>query len=415
MKLLYIDCGMGAAGDMLSAALYELLPDKAAFLEKLNSLGITGVAFTPEKSVKCGITGTHFRVTVRGCEEDCHCHDHGHDHHHDHGHDHHHNHHHHDHGNHHHHDHSHGSMASIRAAVSAMPIPVMAKLDILGVYGEIAEAESHVHGVPVSEIHFHEVGSMDALADITAVCLMLRELDADKIVCSPIHVGSGTVRCAHGILPVPAPATAHILREVPIYGGAISGELCTPTGAALLKHFVTEFGDMPVMKVSAIGYGMGKKDFPRANCVRCLLGNTEDAGEEVLELSCNIDDMTGEALGFAMDQLLKGGALEAFTTPVGMKKSRPGVLLTVLCREADREKTVNLLLKHTTTLGVREQRCRRHTLSRCTESVSTPWGNVRKKVSTGFGVERSKYEHDDLAAIAEKTGLSLPEILRQLP
>jgi uncharacterized protein (TIGR00299 family) protein len=296
-----------------------------------------------------------------------------------------------------------------------MAIPVMAKLYIMGVYSEIAEAESHVHGVSVSEIHFHEVGSLDALADITAVCLMLRELDVDKIICSPIHVGSGTVRCAHGILPVPAPATAHILRDVPIYGGAISGELCTPTGAALLKHFVTEFGDMPVMKVSAIGYGMGKKDFPRADCVRCLLGSTEDAGEEVLELSCNIDDMTGEAMGFALEQLLKGGALEAFTTPVGMKKSRPGVLLTCLCREADRDKVVTLLLKHTTTLGIREHRCRRHTLSRRTDTVSTPWGTVRKKVSTGYGVERSKYEHDDLAVIAEKTGMSLTEILRQLP
>lgn len=413
MKLLYIDCGMGAAGDMLSAALYELLPDKAAFLRKLNSLGLPGVEYIPEKSVKCGITGTHFRVNVLGEEECCHCHDHDHGHdHHDHGHDHHH---HHDHGHEHHHHHDHGTMASIRARVHGMPIPVMTKLDIMGVYSEIAQAESHVHGVSVDQIHFHEVGSLDALADITAVCLMLRELDVEKIVCSPIHVGSGTVRCAHGILPVPAPATAHILRDVPIYGGAISGELCTPTGAALLKHFVTEFGDMPVMKVSAIGYGMGKKDFPRANCVRCLLGSTEEAGEEVLELSCNIDDMTGEALGFALEQLLKGGALEAFTTGVGMKKSRPGVVLTVLCREVDREKLVGLMLKHTTTLGIREQRCRRHTLSRHTETVATPWGTVRKKVSTGYGVERSKYEHDDLAAIAEKTGMSLAQILRQLP
>jgi uncharacterized protein (TIGR00299 family) protein len=289
------------------------------------------------------------------------------------------------------------------------------KDDILAVYGLIADAESQVHGVPVSDIHFHEVGTMDALADVTAVCLLMERIAPDEIFASPVHVGSGQVHAAHGILPVPAPATAHILRDVPIYGGAISGELCTPTGAALLKHFVTEFGDMPVMKVSAIGYGMGKKDFPRANCVRCLLGSTEDAGEEVLELSCNIDDMTGEAMGFALEQLLKGGALEAFTTPVGMKKSRPGVLMTCLCREADRDKLVTLLLKHTTTLGIREHRCRRHTLSRRTETVSTPWGTVRKKVSTGYGVERSKYEHDDLAAIAQKTGMSLAELLRQLP
>ena len=399
MTTLYLDCGMGAAGDMLTAALLELLPDREAFLAELNDLGIPGVKFTAEKSVKCGITGTHVRVTVNGEEEDEHTphHDHELGHEHEHG-----------------HDHFHGSMADIRELVSALPIPTMVKLDVLAVYQEIAQAESHVHGVPVDQIHFHEVGSMDAVADVTAVCLLLHRLDADRIVASPVHVGSGQVRCAHGILPVPAPATARILRDVPIYGGSIAGELCTPTGAALLKHFADEFGDMPPMRVSAIGYGMGRKDFPRANCVRVLLGQTEEQTDTVAELRCNVDDMTGEAIGFALEQLLAEGALDVFTTSIGMKKSRPGVMITVLCREEQKEKMVALLLRHTTTLGVREQLCRRYTLTRRIETITTPYGPVRKKLSQGYGVCREKYEYEDLAAIAAEQKLSLLELEEKL-
>lgn len=386
MKALYIDCGMGAAGDMLAAALLELLPHREAFLEKLNRLGIPGVAVAAEKSVKCGITGTHLRVTVHGEEEQENMHAH----------------------------HHHGSMEDIRSIVGRLPIPTMVKLDILAVYEEIAQAESHVHGVPVEQIHFHEVGTMDAIADITAVCLLMHELDADAVIASAVHVGSGSVRCAHGILPVPAPATAHILKGVPIYGGSISGELCTPTGAALLKHFVTQFGDMPAMQVAAIGYGMGKKDFPRANCVRVLLGETARKEEQVLELSCNVDDMTGEMIGFALERLMEQGALDVFTVPIGMKKSRPGILLTVLCREADKDTFVRLLFQHTTTLGIRQKTCQRYTLRRRTETVNTPLGEVRRKCSEGFGVQREKLEYEDLARLAREHGLSLQEVHRRL-
>lgn len=387
MKTLYIDCGMGAAGDMLTAALLELLPEPKAFIERMNRLGIPGVIVSAEKSVKCGITGTHFTVNVHGTEENEEMH-----------------------GHHHHH----GSMDDIRRIVGKLTIPAMVKLDILAVYKEIAEAESHVHGVPVSQIHFHEVGTMDAIADITAVCLLMHELDPDRVIASPVHVGSGSVRCAHGILPVPAPATAQILREIPIYGGSIRGELCTPTGAALLKHFASEFGDMPAMKVRSIGYGMGKKDFERANCVRVLLGETADQTDCVLELRCNVDDMTGEAIGFALEQFMECGALDAFTTPIGMKKSRPGTLITLLCREADREKFVRLIFQHTTTLGIREQRCDRHTLTRRIETVDTPLGPVRRKISGGWGVRRCKYEYADLSEIAKQQGLSLAEVIRRL-
>ena len=399
MRTLYIDCGMGAAGDMLTAALLELIPDKEAFLHRMNHLGIPGVMVSAEKSVKCGITGTHFSVKVHDTEENEHMHDHAHGH---------------SHGHTHSHSHTHGSMAEIRSIVSAMPIPTMVKLDIMSVYNEIAEAESAVHGVPVDQIHFHEVGSMDAVADITAVCLLMHELDVDRVVASPVHVGSGQVRCAHGILPVPAPATAHILKQVPIYGGSIRGELCTPTGAALLKHFVEKFGDMPVMAISGIGYGMGKKDFERANCVRVLLGETTKQTDEILELNCNIDDMTGEAMGFALEQLVEHGALDAFTVPIGMKKSRPGVMLTVLCKEPNKEEMVRLIFRHTTTLGIREKRCQRHILDRRMESVDTPYGKVHRKVSTGYGVQRTKYEYNDIARIAREQNISLFEVLDKM-
>ena len=190
-------------------------------------------------------------------------------------------------------------------------------------------------------------------------------------IVSPVHVGSGYVQCAHGILPVPAPATAYILRDVPIYGGRIKSELCTPTGAALLKHFATKFGDMPVMKTEAIGYGMGKKDFPIANCIRALLGETEECSDTIVQLCCNLDDMTAEAIGFAEEQLFAAGALEVYTIPAQMKKSRPGILLSVLCQEKEKAKIIRLIFQHTTTLGIRENMSRRYILSRDVKNIKT--------------------------------------------
>ena len=397
MKLLYLDCGMGAAGDMLAAALLELVPDKDGFLEKMNRLGLPGVTVSAEKAVKCGITGTHFRVDVLGTEEDEHLHDHAHEHTHEHS-----------------HDHTHSGMEKIEHIIGHLPIPTMVKLDVLAVYRLIAEAESQAHGMPVTQIHFHEVGTLDAVADITAVCLLMHELDPDGVVASPVHVGSGSVRCAHGILPVPGPATAYLLQGIPTYGGSVPGELCTPTGAALLKHFVTEFGGQPVMRTQAIGYGMGKKDFDRANCVRAMLGDTEKGTDTVAELCCNVDDMTGEAIGFALERLLEAGALDVFTTSIGMKKSRPGTLITVLCRDTDRKTMVRELFRHTTTLGVRVRQCGRYVLDRRTVTLNTPYGPIRKKVSSGYGVRREKYEYDDLAAAAKAEGVSLAEIEQEL-
>lgn len=401
MRTLYIDCGMGAAGDMLTAALLELLSesDRKAFLKELSGLGIPGVSFHAEPMEKCDIRGTHMKVTVDGVEEeslDAHHHEHHHGH---------------DHG----HAHHHSGMHDIEHIVRGhMQVSDRVKDDIMAVYALIGEAESHAHGVPVSEIHFHEVGSLDAVADIAAVCLLMERLSPDQVIVSPIHVGSGHVHCAHGILPVPAPATAYILKDVPIYGGAIDGELCTPTGAALLKHFATGFGSMPVMRTEAIGYGMGMKDFPAANCVRAMLGETEDRSETVTELSCNVDDMTAEQIGFAMEKLFETGALEVYTIPIGMKKSRPGTLIRVICREEDREAMVRSIFRHTSTIGIRETSQRRYVLDREIRTVETKLGEVRQKISRGYGVIRSKYEYDDLARIARENDMSGEEVRERI-
>ena len=400
MKTLYFDLGMGAAGDMLTAALLELLPESDLFLEKLNAIGIPGIVFEKEVSEKCGIRGTHITVRVNGQEEeslDHHDHEHSHDH------------------DHHDHSHSHSSLHDIEHIVcNHLDLPEKVKADVMTVYGLIAEAESAAHGVPVTEIHFHEVGTMDAIADITAVCMLMNELSPDAVIASPVHVGSGHVHCMHGILPVPAPATAYILKDVPMYSGRIRGELCTPTGAALLKHFVTEFGDMPIMTVHAIGYGMGKKDFEMANCVRAMLGETQDSGDEIIELSCNMDDMTGEKTGFAVEKLFEAGALDVYTIPIGMKKNRPGILLRVMCRESDKEIMIRSLFKHTTTIGIREQKMQRYILQREIEAIETPLGTIRKKSSYGYGVEHSKWEYEDLQKIAFETGLSIDEVEKEI-
>lgn len=400
MRILYLDCSMGAAGDMLMAALYELLDDKQTFLDTMRGLGLPGIEISAEPAVKCGITGTHMKVLVHGSEELDALHDHLHEHAHEHSHDHEH--------------HHHTGLHEIEHLLSHLDLPQTVRDDALAVYHRIAEAESKVHGRPVDQIHFHEVGTLDALADVVGVCLLMHLLAPEKVYASSVHVGSGQVRCAHGILPVPAPATALLLAGVPIYGGVIQGELCTPTGAALLTHFVTKFGELPAMRLLKSGYGMGTKDFPAANCVRAMLGEQDAPTEEILELSCNLDDCTGEAIGFAMERLLDAGALDVYWTSVGMKKNRPGILLTCMCRPLDREKMVELLFRHTTTLGVRESAFRRYTLSRESKTIQTPDGDIRVKVSTGYGVAREKPEFEDLAKIARETGKSLSELQKNI-
>ena len=399
MKTLYLECTMGAAGDMLTAALLELTEDRQAFIDKMNALGLPGVTVAAEPAVKCGITGTHMKVTVNGAEEESEdVHDgHHHDHHHDHE-----------------HHHHHASVADIEALIDGLKVSDKVKADAKAVYALIADAESRVHGRPVSEIHFHEVGTMDAAADVIGVCLLMEQLAPEQVIVSPVHTGSGHVHCAHGILPVPAPATALLLEGIPSYGGQVKGELCTPTGAALLRYFASRFGDRPVMATAAVGYGMGKKDFEQANCLRAFLGESEGQREQITKLECNLDDMTGEEIGFALEQLFKAGARDAWTQAVGMKKSRPGVLLSVVCLPEDADGLAAVMMKYTSTLGIRRQDLSRYTLLRGIETVGTPYGEVRVKRASGMGVERAKPEYDDLAALAEMHGVPLETIRKEI-
>jgi len=478
-KILYIDCGMGAAGDMLTASLLEAAcaadSDSAVpggrvdrqrveqFVKQFQDAGIPGVEMQVADAEKNGITGTHVKILVHGIEEGTpeeiqdwnHDHDHGHDHDHDHENDHdhghkdkrhkhkHHKHHHddehHDHDHSHHHDHDHGhvhrSMQDIETIVAGLNVPEDVKADVLSVYKAIAEAEGKVHGKPAGEVHFHEVGTLDAVADITAVCMLIREIAPDEIVASPVATGYGTVRCAHGVLPVPAPATALLLKGVPSYAGKVNGEICTPTGAALIGYFADRFGQMPAMRTKAIGYGMGTKDFEEtANCLRVFLGEeaempgicsgaeisaesdlhdeeekkaADTTAKTVTELSCNVDDMTGEEIGFASERLFAEGALDVYVVPIYMKKNRPGMLLRVMCRNEDKDRIVKAIFRYTSTIGIRENIMRRYVLRRETEKVGTDGMEITKKNVEGYGVSRSKYEYDDLAELARQSGCSL--------
>ena len=450
MKLLYFECNMGAAGDMLTASLYELMTDaqKQTFLETMNHLSEEITVQAVPAATK-DICGTRIRVLVNGQEEEIrdvppHEHEpgsadrHGHGHH-EHGpheHSHHHEHagshgsapeHEHEHPDRHAHAHHHTAPAQISAILSSFDVPENVRRHAQAVYDSLAAAEAQAHGMPVTDIHFHEVGSMDAVADVTGVCLALEILKPDRILCSPVHVGSGEVHCAHGILPVPAPATAYLLRGVPTYGGQIRGELCTPTGAALLSHFAEDFGPMPVMKTENIGYGIGKKEFPAANCVRAFLGvGMQESGhgnampqadaeggllqDEIAELCCYIDDMTAEELAFAAQRLMENGALDTAAAPVTMKKGRAAVELTVLCRTTDEQRMAQAVLRETTTQGLRVRHCRRYLLSPSVREAETSYGSVRIKHAQGADILHEKPEYEDAARIARETGLPIRQV-----
>lgn len=477
MKTLYFECNMGAAGDMLMASLYEICDQKDFFLQTMNkAFAPYGIEVTPESVKKCGISGTHMHVSIHGEEEgvphthahspisgehvhaqehteltehvhthgadahdleqehshDADAHSHGQEHSHDtdahsHGHS---------HGDHT-HPHVHASYTAILEQIQGLRLPEAVKKNSAAVYELIGNAEAKVHNSTLEQIHFHEVGTLDALADVCGVSLLLYLIAPEKIYASPVHVGSGFVKCAHGVLPVPAPATAELLKGIPFYSGSVTGELLTPTGAALLKHFVEKFQPMPAMTLSQIGYGMGQKDFEIANCVRAFLGDLDvpavdtnassaavpDSSTEqhafgcddrIIGLSCNLDDMTGESIGFAVEALLDAGALDVYTLPIQMKKGRPGTLFTCLCETADKEKFTKLIFRYTTTRGLRYTSYERAKLASTFETVSTPSGDIRIKKSTGYDTEHEKAEFEDVRAIARKEGLTLDEVLRQI-
>lgn len=376
MRELFIDASRGLAGDMLCASLLGLFNEPEDMAAQLNALRVPGVTYRLEEASRYSISGFHLAVDYLGREED------GTD------------------------AHTHRGLGDIRQIVCGLSMPDRLKTQVMEIYGLIAEAEAKVHGRPVQLVHFHELGAMDAVADIAAACLLIDALAPERITVSPVCTGFGSVQTAHGLLPVPAPATAQLLKNVPCLAGQIEGELCTPTGAALVKYFTDGFSRMPLMTVRAEGYGLGRRDFGSLSCVRAILGERE---EHMIELCCNVDDMSPEAVGFALDELLRAGAPDAWYEPIGMKKNRPGLLLCCLCSEEQRDEMLRLLFRHTSTIGIRETLCRRYVLKRQRVLVDTAYGPVGLKISDGYGVERRKAEFDDLARIARDQSLSLAE------
>jgi uncharacterized protein (TIGR00299 family) protein len=400
MKTLYLDCSMGAAGDMITAALFELIDNKQDFLKQINSLGLSGVTVSAEPATKCGITGTHVKVKIHGIEETSIGEDISRN-------------------NHnqlcnHNHEYCHTNPKKIEDIISNLSIPKKVKANALNIYYLISEAEAAVHGKSIAQIHFHEIGNSDAIADIIGVCMLIDFINPEEIIVSPINVGSGLVHCAHGILPVPTPATAFILKNTPFYGSNVQGELCTPTGAAIIKHFATSFKQMPTIYVQKIGYGMGAKDFETANYIRAFLGETKDKGngsnEQIAQLQCNLDDMTGESISFAVDLLLKNGALDVFTTSIQMKKNRPAILLTCISGKDKADFFAELILQHTTSFGVRKSICDRYTLNRAMSVRETPYGKIRIKTGKGYNATKSKPEYDDIEKAAHLNNVSFDEV-----
>lgn len=401
MKTLYFECKMGAAGDMLMAALYEICDQKDIFLQTMNeAFSGYGIQIFPEEAKKCGISGTHMCVTINGKEEvvssDAAAHHHTHteqD-----------------------HEHAHHSYPSILAQIEHLELPAQVKADAAAIYQLIGNAEASVHNTTLEQIHFHEIGTLDALADVCGCALLMYLIAPEKILSSPLHAGSGFVRCAHGVLPVPAPATTELLKGLPFYSGSIKGELLTPTGAAILRHYVEAFQEMPVMTLEQTGYGMGQKDFETANCVRAFLGDvaTGDYDDKILSISCNLDDMTGEAISFASESLLNAGALDVYTIPIQMKKGRPGIILTCLCPLPEKETFTRLFFQHTTTRGVRYAVYERAKLTSTFEVHDTSFGKIRIKKSSGYHATHEKPEFEDLKAIALSHRCSLDDVLKLL-
>ena len=327
MKRLFLDCQMGIAGDMLTATLLGLVDNPEIWIERLNQIGIPNVTYTLIQKEDKGLQGYRVAVTINGIEESEH--------------------------------HVHGrGVQGVTDIINSLSISDTCKQNAINVYQLVAQAEAKVHKSTVTQIHFHELGMLDAIADIVAVCVLLEALKFDEIIISPIHVGTGTVHCAHGELPVPAPATMELLSGIPMYADyQIKGELCTPTGAALAKYFGTAFSHMPVMTPTKVSYGFGTKQFERPNCIRAFVEINNDLEDTIIEMSCNLDDMTPEEIGYAVEQLLLSPALDVFTTPIMMKKQRPSTMLTVLCKIDDIDTMRDLIFKHTTSLGIRYHRC----------------------------------------------------------
>lgn len=397
MRVAYFDAFSGVSGDMTVGALIDAGADAHKLIHGLEHLGL-GAKYRAEKTIRCGITATKFHVLVGDQPADAH-HHHGHDHGdgHTHSHD-------------QTHDHSHRGLSQILELIDKAKIPAPVKASASRVFQVLGEAEATVHGMPIEQVHFHEVGAVDSIADIVGACYGLHLLKVDEVYSSPINVGSGTVTAAHGVMPVPAPATALLLKNKPVYVDGPAVELTTPTGAAILAALAKGYGAMPSLSIQSVGYGAGTRDFPnRANVLRITIGDTQEMSEAqtVLVIEANIDDASPQVLGYTMDALFLAGALDVTLTPVTMKKNRAGHTLSVVAKLQDKEALTSLILRETTTLGVRMTTAERKTLPREFIEVKTAYGQVRMKVSSvGFAPE-----FDDCQALAREKNVPLKDVI----
>jgi uncharacterized protein (TIGR00299 family) protein len=407
-RILYLDCFAGASGDMFIGALLDCGLDFEFLKSELDKLGVEGYELSLARVDRSGISAAKFDVHLTHSGE--HHHDHSHEQEHPHSHSHHH---HHDHPHPHEHrdpqSHGHRSLSTIKQMIATSALSETVKQRAQAIFQRIGEAESKIHGIPIETVHFHEIGAIDSIVDIVGACVGLEALKIEQIISSPLHVGSGTFTCAHGTYPVPGPATAEILKGVPIYSKEIEGELVTPTGAAIIAMLANGFGNLPAMKVERVGYGAGTRTYPKfPNALRAILGQTEEAADNtpttVMVIEANIDDLNAQVFGHLMEKALEAGALDVFYTPVQMKKNRPGVLVTLLCRTEDRARMSDLIFRETTTLGVRYREERREVLRREHVTVETAYGAIRIKVARATDGHVVNYapEFDDCRAAAER-------------
>jgi uncharacterized protein (TIGR00299 family) protein len=389
-RTLYLDCFAGASGDMLVGAMLDCGLDFESLRSELLKLGVEGYELSLNRVDRSGISAAKFDVHLTAAA-------HSHDHHH------------------HHHSHSHHrSLSEIKKIISSSNLHERVKGRAQTIFQRIGEAESKIHGIPVESVHFHEVGAIDSIVDIVGACVAFDALKIERIISSPLHVGSGTFQCAHGTYPVPGPATAELLKGVPIYSKDVEGELVTPTGAAIISTLAEGYGPAPMMRIEKIGYGAGSRDYPKfPNSLRAIIGELEEDADRtpttVTVIEANIDDLNAQVFGYLMEKALAAGALDIFYTPAQMKKNRPGVLLTLLCEPADRERMCDLIFRETTTLGVRYRNEQREILTREFVVVETEYGPIRIKISRAKDgrVMNASPEFEDCRAAAEKNGVGL--------
>jgi uncharacterized protein (TIGR00299 family) protein len=412
MNILYYDCFAGISGDMNLAAMLDLGVDKNFLCAELEKLGLNDEFHLHVKpDAKSGIHGTRVDVNVH------HHHDH-----HGHGDDHNHVHskkqHHHAHRTEEHHHHAHRNLSDITKIIDGSALSEKVRNTALDIFQRIAEAESRIHNCPLDEIHFHEVGATDAIVDVVGAAICLEALGIDQVWCSTIELGRGFVECAHGTMPVPAPATEDILKNIPTRRGGVNHEATTPTGAAILAAIVDRFTDTPEFILKKSAYGIGHRDAEKPNILRVLLAERSSVpnSEPACMLECSVDDMTAEALGYAMNRLLEAGADDVNFIPATMKKSRPATIVSVLCKPEIKEKLKQVIFQETTTLGIKSTSITKTVLDRRTSSRETIFGRISVKEALLDGkVIRTKPEFDECAAIAHRKNVPLADVYRQLP